>query len=307
MRKQKIYQFIAELKAAIPLYREVWMTIALSCQPIEQQKASAAIKTAYAVLGKLEPELYFCESPVAALDILASQLGRLHKEYSLSYFLKQQLCQLPMSNVERLLWQHLGAGFMPNDGEIQKIKIELGCGEKERQTRKSILNQCGWHADFVEAEEREDLWLWQELLWSDCLKSHLEQYFHKRVKDYGWEHQAQRLQGFYAYPIQTEVWAYYACWLDLCSSVFHFIQRGNEWDALQEVVKQCGWLYPMAEVCLVCDRPRVIPLDDTGVLHSFGSQGSFDTGARAALQFSDGFSLFASHGKLADANTFIAG
>ncbi len=171
--RQKIFEFIAELEALVPLYRDKWMAVALSCQPIEPDKAAATIKTAYAVLGKPEPEIFLCESPMTALDILCSQLWQLQTGYSISYCLEQELWQLSQSEMKRLLWKHLGVDF-------QTIKIELGCGEKERQRRELILNQCS-----IEPEDAKDLTLWHELLPCDCLKSHLEEYFKKRVKDFG--------------------------------------------------------------------------------------------------------------------------
>lgn len=174
----------------------------------------------------------------------------------------------------------------------------------------------------IEAEQIENVTLWHELLWSDFLKSHLEKYFQRRAKDFGFDdaiitmhldeqlftlgshnNQAQRLWGVYGFPIQTEIWAYYACWLDLCTSVFDFIQLGDKWDALQEVVKQCGWLYPLEEFCIVCDRPRLLSLDHNGILHSFNSKGVFDAEAEPAIQFADGFSLSTYHGKIADGIT----
>lgn len=319
IRKQKILQFIAELKALVPLYRETWMAIALSCQSIKPEKAAAAIKTAYAVLDEPEPEICFCESPMAALEILCSRLERLEAGYSMSYFLEQQFWQLPRNNIENLLWECLGADCMKDGGEIQTIKVALGCGEKERQRRRLILDRRGYTADLVEAEQIETVLRWQELLWSDGLKSHLEKYFQKRTKDSGFgnavitthldeqqlilrscNHQAQKLWGAYGFPIQTGIWAYYACWLDLCTSVFDFTQLDDRWDALQEVVKQCGWFYPLKEFCIVCDRPRVLTLDHHGLLHSFNSQGVFDAEAEPAIQFADGLNLSAYHGKIAN-------
>lgn len=52
----------------IPLYREKWRGIALQTGPIDRHKAKEAVKSAYAVLGKQEPEIVFFDSPYAALS-----------------------------------------------------------------------------------------------------------------------------------------------------------------------------------------------------------------------------------------------
>lgn len=277
IRKRKVLQFIAELKALVPLYRETWMAISLSCQPIEPEKA-AAIKTAYAVLSKPEPEIFFCASPMTALDVLCNQLWRLENQDSISNYLEQQFWQLPRSHIEDLLWRYLGASFMKDDGEIQAIQVELGCGEQERQRRKTILEQRWGHhwGNLTEAGQIEDVILWHELLWSDFVKSNLSEHFNRRMQELGFDaaattsksHPAKKLRSVYEFPIQTEIWAYYACWLDLCSSVFDFIQFDDRWNAMQKVVKQCVWLYPLEKFCIVCARPRILSLDHSRTSHS---------------------------------------
>ncbi len=88
-------------------------------------------------------------------------------------------------------------------------------------------------------------------------------------------------------------------------SVLDFIQLGDKWHALQSVVKHCGWLYPLEEFCIVCDRPILLSLDQNGVLHSFNSKGVFDAEAEPAIVFADGFSLSAYHGQIADGITHL--
>lgn len=64
-------QFLTpEQEALIPEYQEKWKRIYLSTQPIERNRAKAAVQGAYAVMGKPEPEVIFCSSPRAGLDRL---------------------------------------------------------------------------------------------------------------------------------------------------------------------------------------------------------------------------------------------
>ena len=57
-------------EALIPEYQQKWRNLYLSTQPIDPIRAAAAVKGAYAVMGKQEPEVVFCTSPRAALQRL---------------------------------------------------------------------------------------------------------------------------------------------------------------------------------------------------------------------------------------------
>ncbi|MEG4089399.1 DUF6745 domain-containing protein [Microcoleus sp. Pol12B4] len=54
--------------ALIPIYREKWRQIGLSIKPVDRPQATAAINTAYHIIGCPEPEIIFCDSPYIALQ-----------------------------------------------------------------------------------------------------------------------------------------------------------------------------------------------------------------------------------------------
>ncbi|NQE38266.1 hypothetical protein [Microcoleus asticus] len=66
-----------EQEALIPVYREKWRAIALSTEPIYRQKATEAVKAAYALLGKKPPLILFSDIPYAALHPTFSQMESL--------------------------------------------------------------------------------------------------------------------------------------------------------------------------------------------------------------------------------------
>lgn len=74
MLQTRIEKVTPEQEALIPVYREKWRAIALSTEPIARQKASLAVKAAYATIGKKEPEILFFDSPYAVLNAFPSQL-----------------------------------------------------------------------------------------------------------------------------------------------------------------------------------------------------------------------------------------
>ncbi|GET41997.1 hypothetical protein MiSe_68110 [Microseira wollei NIES-4236] len=55
---------------------------------------------------------------------------------------------------------------------------------------------------------------------------------------------------------------------------------------MQSLVKECGQIYAYKKICLVCDRPRIVSLDNQQRLHAEGA---------TAIQFADGFSVYAYH------------
>lgn len=59
MSQNLIEQLTPEQEALISVYREKWLQIALSTEPIKPQKATEVLKTAYAAIGKQEPEILF--------------------------------------------------------------------------------------------------------------------------------------------------------------------------------------------------------------------------------------------------------
>ncbi len=87
--------------------------------------------------------------------------------------------------------------------------------------------------------------------------------------------------------IQPELWAVYASAFDYCISVLNCEYSPQKWQALQSVVKECGWIFPWKKTCFVCDRPSKLSFDNERRLHGEGTP---------AIQFTDGFSVYAYHG-----------
>ncbi len=61
-----------EQEAHIPEYQEKWRKIYLSTEPIDREKAKAAIDRVYQVMGQKPPNVIFCQSPQEVLDALQS-------------------------------------------------------------------------------------------------------------------------------------------------------------------------------------------------------------------------------------------
>ncbi len=88
---------------------------------------------------------------------------------------------------------------------------------------------------------------------------------------------------------QSLTWA--SSWLDFFISVLKCSCDLRRWEALQSLVKYCGWILPYEYTAIVCDRPTKLSFNSEGQLHAEGEP---------AIQFADGYSLYAYHGILSD-------
>jgi hypothetical protein len=82
-------------------------------------------------------------------------------------------------------------------------------------------------------------------------------------------------------------WAYYGCYCDFCINVLNCTYDEKIWLAFQSLANYCGWILTFERFCFVCDRPRILSFDNQNRLHAEGAP---------AIQFADGYSLYAYHG-----------
>jgi hypothetical protein len=73
---------------------------------------------------------------------------------------------------------------------------------------------------------------------------------------------------------------------DFVHSVMNNSYTSQKWSVLQELVRECGWIFATENICIICDRPTEILLDEDNRLHAE---------AEPALEFADGFVAYAHH------------
>ncbi len=76
-------------------------------------------------------------------------------------------------------------------------------------------------------------------------------------------------------------------WFDLDISVDEEALWPKESTVGLSLLKHCGWIFPFENICLLCDRPRKLSLDEQQRLHAEGEP---------ALRFADGYNFYAYHG-----------
>jgi len=257
MSQTKVKKLTPAQEAQIPVYQEKWRAISLSTGPIARSQAAETIKAGYCAIGKKAPEIIFVDRPYEAANIIASHADK------------------PRSHLRSQLESKLRS-------ELEKQLLSCLRGQLESQLKRQLQNQ-------LENELYTEL---QSQLWSP-LREHLAMEIGSKLPIDAIGQRARYLQ--YANLnkqldncIQPELWAGGGSLLDFCISVLNCAHSyGKIWTIFQSLVNSCGWIFPYDKVCLVCEKPIVLSADSNRRLHAE---------AAPAVQFADGFSIYAYHG-----------
>ena len=76
--------------------------------------------------------------------------------------------------------------------------------------------------------------------------------------------------------------------LDFCVSELKCDDDSEIWQTFQSIVNNCWWIASYQELCVVCDRPSILTFDEQHKLHGED---------KPAIQFVDGYSVYACHGE----------
>ena len=80
-----IEKLTPQQEASFLKYLEKWRKVALSTEPINREKAESAIKKAYTLIDEPQPQVFFFDSPyaaVVALDKLCDEIGCSELDYN---------------------------------------------------------------------------------------------------------------------------------------------------------------------------------------------------------------------------------
>ena len=76
--------------------------------------------------------------------------------------------------------------------------------------------------------------------------------------------------------------------LDFCVSELKCDENSEIWQTFKAIAENCGWIASYQQLCVVCDRPCILNFDEQHKLHGEN---------QPAIQFVDGYSVYASHGE----------
>lgn len=88
--------------------------------------------------------------------------------------------------------------------------------------------------------------------------------------------------------LQPQLWQdCHGSWFDFFISVLNYAHNERTWELLETLGQHSGWLFPYRDLCVVCQRPSKLLLDDENQFHAEGEP---------AIQFADGFGVYVCHG-----------
>ncbi len=224
-------------------YLEKWRKVALSTEPINREKAEAAIKTAYTLIDEPQPQVFFFDSPYAAVVAL------------------------------------------------EKLEDEIGCSELDSDDMIDRLWEKLIDYLIVPPDDKCDRQIWlqtdelYEIITEDLQECDEQSNEYLIIPD-----------EFEPGTVQPDTICRYMAWWDFCVSELNYNYNSQIWQTFQEIVNNCGWIASYQELCVVCVllaaalryRPSILTFDNQHKLHGED---------QPAIQFVDGYSVYASHGE----------
>ncbi len=297
-----------------------WRLLADSIEPINREKATSGIKSAYSLLGKAEPYIVFFDSPHRALVAVTTQLiqeldSQLIEQIEIQTaqgfnnegeLLRQLIGQLTIP-LKKQLSKHLGTQLASQiDSKLTnelnnkidlKIPIELKTqilqaveyeGEEQRNSQlvSQVENQLNSQLVKILIQQLKPR---MQLPRTIKILNRLEQLLQKQESS----QMVGRLGNlfvkplFYTNAIHPAQWINRANWLDIGMSVFKCSYPKENWEIFQSIASNCGWIFPFEKTCIVCNRPIKLSRAHARTIHAEGE---------VALLFADGYSLYLHHG-----------
>lgn len=283
MSQQKITQITSEQEALIPAYQEKWRAIALSTGSINREKATEAIDLAYIAVGLYLPHILFFDSPYEGL-------GKL----------EQRLVSQSKRGLYTLLYKQWESRYKNSDWLIYNLNHKLNPLNRLMSLGEELQKQLD-HKLYTQLKYQLEDQLQNQL--QNLLYKSSQLYRQMELNLYSWDFletlvmvnsrdvqvcpEYSTLELLFKDTIQPELWACTGSLYDFCISVLNCHHDEKKWQAFQLLVKNCGWLLGFEKICLVCDRPTKLSLDNENRLHA---------SIESAISFADGYSLYSYHG-----------
>lgn len=259
MSKQKILiDVCAELEAQIPEFCEKWCSIQLLTQPIDRDKVAEIIKTAYRLSGYEEPKIVFYSNPLQAIQAVST-----------------------IDDPRSYLGRDVHIKFLKRVFDHLQNLIER---QVDRQLFIRLRNQTLMSLVPYEPEKCNSLPRYFPDTVLRCLESQLVADLEKINP----ELEYADISYFTRCLSRPAEWANWACMFDFCVSVLKLSHDKQKWQLLQQLIRETGFLFQFERVCLACERPSILSFDQDNFLHAE---------EQPALQFADGYSVYANHGR----------
>ncbi len=264
-KKSIITALTPEQELLIPVYRDKWLPISISTALLDRDREIAAIDTAYRLSSYPEPEIVFYDNPLQAIQSLA------------------RVGERPQSYLGRNLDIKFSKRVFDHLTNIINRQITFDLRVRLANRMRYVDPPYYW------TEENPVISSFP--FESNCLREQLTIDLDK----FNPELEYQYTSDFTSCITRPAIWSIHACFIDFCISVLKLEYDRQKWEAIQQIIHYCGFLMRFERVCIACPRPAKMLFDENKYLHGDGE---------SALEFPDGYSVYAYHGKHPDYDTY---
>ncbi|MDX2232366.1 MAG: hypothetical protein NW220_22225 [Leptolyngbyaceae cyanobacterium bins.349] len=255
-------KIIAELtdqqEALIPEYREKWRSIENQVESINRAKAIETIKAAYSISSYSEPEILWYDNPFIAIQ----ETTRIEN-------FRSYLGRSVHTKFSKRVFDHVQHGL------TQQLEYKFFIRLRNQTTH----TEFPYYSTF---DKPQPYYFHFSVI--NCLQDQLLSDLEKTCPQL----EFSDILYFTDCMFRPAEWANWACLFDFCISVLALHHDKKKWTVIQQLIQNCGFLLQYENVCIACDRPSKLSFDAKNLLHADGEP---------ALQFADGYGVYADHGK----------
>ena len=267
-----------------------WLAAGLSCAPADFDATELAVARLYERIGRKRPYFVRLSSPFGA-ELYINLLTKTWPAMTATGQLAGQLRGQLWDQLRGQLWDQLRGQLWDQlrDQLWDQLAGQLG-DQLEDQLRGQLAGQLRGQ-------------LWDQLAGKlggqlrgqleDQLRGQLRGQLRDQLRDQLGGQLWDQLRGQNLKYIGTSFWGAWDAYLwgfyDAGRQLGVIYDQQNN-DALNDhcvITRNCGWIYPFADFCILTDRPSQILRDDRNRLHSEND---------AALLYRDGYGIWAHHG-----------
>ncbi|MEC4895823.1 MAG: formylglycine-generating enzyme family protein [Oscillatoria sp. PMC 1051.18] len=284
-------------------YIEKWRQICFSTERINSERAIQAVQKIYKLMDYPEPEILLFDSPGAVIhkmddeENFSEDLGK-----SLASEFRKRFGDVFLSSLQNQLdgiWLKLADEILNFPSQLDAIQLK----SNEPTYQLSYFRQSSIVREFLETT-MNFLWTYDEEDYEDCDEDEededRDEEFSFPLKDseqmiVNWDEilasnaarfspqENNRMSAVLDCNIVVQFFAR-LCEIDFCVSELKCNLDLPKWNAWKKLMTHSGSVWFYENACIICDRPTKISFDDQGRLHGEGSP---------AVQFADGFSVYA--------------
>lgn len=248
----------AEQEALIPEYREKWRSIQNQVENIDRAKVIETINAGYSISGHAEPKILLYDNPLIAIQ----EVTRIKNfKIYLGRDIRTKFSKRVFAHVQHSLMQQLDYNF------FIRLRNQTTHIEFPYYSTHDKPQSCYFPYSIITCLEQQ--------LVADLEKTSPKLEFGD-------------ISYFTRCVSRPAEWASLACLFDFCISVLKLHHDKKKWQVIQHLIQNCGLLFQYENVCIACSRPSKLSFDDENLLHADGEP---------ALQFADGYGIYANHGK----------